>query len=127
MSQSTDIATQAARFSETVRAFKPVCASRYAKLLPFKDGIVELRHKGASYRLIRELLATIGVAVAVDTIGNFVRDLIEQRPPSRPTRQRRAVRALSDPRRRTRCPRRANRNSRSRLRRRCNQQRAKAQ
>jgi hypothetical protein len=97
MSQSTDIAAQTARFSEAVRAFTPVCASRYAKLLPFKDGIVELRQKGASYRLIRELLATIGVAVAVDTIGNFVREVIEQRPPSRPTRQRRAVRALSDP------------------------------
>jgi hypothetical protein len=97
MSQSTDIAAQTARFSEAVRAFTPVCASRYARLLPFKDGIVELRQKGASYRLIRELLATISVAVAVDTIGNFVREVIEQRPPSRPSRQRRAVRALSDP------------------------------
>lgn len=97
MSQSNDIVAQTARFTEAVRAFAPVCASRYAKLLPFKDGIVELRQKGASYRLIRELLATIGVAVAVDTIGNFVREVIEQRPPSRPTRQRRAVRALSEP------------------------------
>ncbi len=97
MNQSTDIAAQTARFSEAVRAFAPLCASRYAKLLPFKDGIVELRQKGASYRLIRELLATIGVAVAVDTIGNFIREVIEQRPPSRPNRQRRALRALSDP------------------------------
>lgn len=48
MTQSTDIASPAARFSEAVRAFAPVCASRYAKLLPFKDGIVELRQKGAS-------------------------------------------------------------------------------
>ena len=97
MNQSTDIASQTARFSEAVRAFTPVCASRYAKLLPFKDGIIELRQKGASYRLIRELLATIGIAVAVDTIGNFVREVVEQRPPSRPARPRRAVRALSDP------------------------------
>ncbi len=96
MIQSTDIGSQTARFTEAVRAFTPVCASRYAKLLPFKDGIIELRQKGASYRLIRELLATIGVAVAVDTIGNFVREVIEQRPPSRPTRARRAVRQLSD-------------------------------
>ncbi len=96
MSESTDIAAQAARFSEAVRAFTPVCASRYAKLLPFKDGIVELRQKGASYRLIRELLATIGVAVAVDTVGNFVREVVEQRSPSRPARSRRTVRALSE-------------------------------
>jgi hypothetical protein len=98
MSEPTDIATQTARFSEAVRAFAPVCASRYAKLLPFKDGIIELRQKGASYRLIRELLATIGIAVAVDTVGNFVREVVEQRPPSRPTRARRAVRPLSDAR-----------------------------
>lgn len=97
MSQSTDIAAQTARFTESVRTFAPVCASRYAKLLPFKDGIVELRQKGASYRLIRELLATADVAVAVDTIGNFVREVIEQRPPARPTRSRRPVRAASEP------------------------------
>ena len=97
MSQSTDIAAQTARFSEAARTFAPVCASRYAKLLPFKDGIVELRQKGASYRLIRELLATIGVAIAVDTIGNFVREVVEQRPPSRPAKSRRPVRAVSEP------------------------------
>jgi hypothetical protein len=97
MSQSIANDPRTARFSEAVRAFKPVCASRYAKLLPFKDGIVELRRKGASYRLIRELLATADVAVAVDTIGNFVREVIEQRPPSRPSPRRRAVRPLSEP------------------------------
>jgi hypothetical protein len=43
MTQSTDIASPAVRFSEAVRAFAPVCTSRYAKLLSFKDGIVELR------------------------------------------------------------------------------------
>lgn len=97
MAQSTDISAQTARFAEAVRAFTPVSASRYAKLVPFKDGIAELRQKGASYRLIRELLATIDVAVAVDTVGNFVREVIEQRPPSRPARSRRPVRTVSEP------------------------------
>jgi hypothetical protein len=97
MTQSTDTDAQAQRFSELVRAFTPVCASRYAKLLPFKDNIIELRQKGASYRLIRELLATIDVSVAVDTIGNFVREVVEQRPPARPSRRRRPVRAVSEP------------------------------
>jgi hypothetical protein len=36
--------------------------------MPAKDGIIELRQKGASLRLIRELLATVGVAVGTDTI-----------------------------------------------------------
>ena len=102
MTQSTDLASPAARFSEAVRAFAPVCTSRYAKLLPFKDDIVELRQKGASYRLIREMLATAAVAIAVGTIGNLVREVVEQRPPSRPGTRRRlsercpsAVRAAS--------------------------------
>jgi hypothetical protein len=97
MTQSADTAAQTARFTEAVRAFSPVCATRYAKLLPFKEGIIELRQKGASYRLIRELLATVDVAVAVDTIGNFVREVVEQRPPARPSSRRRNVRSLSDP------------------------------
>lgn len=97
MTQRTDLASPAARFSEAVRAFAPVGTSRYAKLRPSKDGIVELREKGASYRLIRELLATADVALAVDIIGNFVREVVEQRPPARPGTRRRNVRALSEP------------------------------
>ena len=46
------------RFNEAARTFTPPSPSRHAKLAPFKDGIVELRQKGASLRLIRELLAT---------------------------------------------------------------------
>lgn len=97
MNKSTDIATQHARFSEAVRAFTPVCKSRYAKLLPFQEGIVELRQKGASYRLIRDLLATIDVTVGADMIGSFIREVLEQQMPARPIPRRRPVRSLSDP------------------------------
>ena len=97
MTQSANNAAQVARFTEAARAFTPVRASRYAKLLPFKDGITELRQKGASYRLIRELLTTIDVSVTVDTIGRFVRELIEQRPPARPNHRKTPVRPLSEP------------------------------
>jgi hypothetical protein len=97
MTQSADTAAQTTRFAEAVRAFTPVCTNRYAKLLPFKDGIVELRQKGGSYRLIRELLGIIGVSVTADTIGRFVREVIEQRPPVRLNRRRHAVRPLSEP------------------------------
>ncbi len=37
-----------------------------------KDGIVELRQRDASIRLIRELRATVGVAVGTDTIARFL-------------------------------------------------------
>lgn len=96
MKSSPDIAAQTARFAESVRAFTPVCKARYAKLLPFLDGIVQLREKGASYELIREMLSAAAATVAVDTIGNCVREVILQRerqqknprrrPQSRPRR-----------------------------------------
>ena len=89
MKQTTDTAAQTAQFDEAVRAFTPVCKARYAKLLPFRDGIAKLREKGASDDLIRELLVAAGVTVAVDTIGNFVREVIEQRdrPQTNPRRR----------------------------------------
>ncbi len=40
--------------------------------MPLKEGIVELRQKGASLRLIRELLLTVDVAVSADTIARFL-------------------------------------------------------
>ncbi len=79
MKQTTDIAAQTADFEEAVRAFTPICKTRYAKLLPFRNGIAQLRENGASYDLIREMLIAAGLTVAVDIIGNFVREVIEQR------------------------------------------------
>ena len=89
MKPTTDTAAQTAQFDEAVWAFTPVCKARYAKLLTFRDGIAKLREKGASYDLIRELLVAAGVTVAVDTIGNFVRGVIEQRdrPQTNPRRR----------------------------------------
>ena len=85
MNTKTDLAAQTAHFRATARDFTPLCKTRYAKLLPFREGIAELRKKGASYDLIRELLVQAGLTVAVDTVGNFVREVIEQR--SRPQRK----------------------------------------
>ena len=88
MKTSPDVAAQTARFEEA-RAFTPVCKARYAKLLPFRDGIAQLREKGASYDLIREMLNAAGETVAVDTIGNFVREVMEQRERPQPNPRRR--------------------------------------
>jgi hypothetical protein len=71
MSDLTDIAARTQRFRDAVRAFTPLPPKRHAKLMPMKEGIIELRQKGASLRLIRELLATVGVAVSIDTIAPF--------------------------------------------------------
>jgi hypothetical protein len=75
MDEAADIATRTQRFNEAARTFTPPSPSRHAKLAPFKDGIVELRQKGASLRLIRELLATVDVAVGTDTITRFLAEV----------------------------------------------------
>jgi hypothetical protein len=52
--------------------------------MPLRAGIVELREKGASLRLIRELLATVDVAVSIDTIARFLAEAngVKTRPRS---------------------------------------------
>jgi hypothetical protein len=96
MSNLTDIAVRTQRFNEAVRAFTPPPPTRHAKLMPMKDGIIELRQKGASLRLIRELLATVGVAVGTDTIARFLAEVNgESQSPQtskRPVRARHARR-----------------------------------
>jgi len=72
MSEHVDIAARTQRFRDAVRTFTPPPPKRYTKLMPLKDGIVELREKGASLRLIRELLATVDVSVSIDTIARFL-------------------------------------------------------
>src|SRR6266436_6451931 len=89
MSDPTDIAVRTQRFRDAVRAFTPPPPTRYAKLMPLKDGIVELRQKGASLRLIRELLATVDVAVGTDTIARFLAEVNGEQPPQRSSKRSR--------------------------------------
>jgi hypothetical protein len=37
--------------------------------MPMRDGTIELRQKGTSFRLIRKLIATVGVAVGAAIMG----------------------------------------------------------
>ncbi len=92
MSDNTDIAARTQRFREAVRAFTPPSPKRHAKLMPMKEGIVELREKGASLRLIRELLLTVDVAVSIDSIARFLAEANGERSIPRRRRQSRSVR-----------------------------------
>ena len=84
---AADAPTQ--RFAEAVRNFAGVPPKRFAALLPHREGIAELRTKGASFRMIREILAMAGIEVAADTVRRFYREVIEEpragakRPPKR--------------------------------------------
>jgi hypothetical protein len=95
MSNPADTAAQTLRFNDAVRAFTPRSPTRHAKLMPLKEGIVELRQKGASLRLIRELLATVDVAVGTDTIARFLAEVNGETAPRqksrRPSRRRTPV------------------------------------
>jgi hypothetical protein len=100
MSEPAETAARTQRFNEAVRDFKPPLPSRHAKLMPLKDGIVELRQKGASLRLIRELLATVDVAVGTDTIARFLAEVNGEEPPRRSlkrSRRRTAAVPVSTP------------------------------
>src|ERR1700692_4707955 len=94
MSNPSDNAARTQRFNDAVRAFTPPSPTRHAKLMPLKEGIVELRQKGASLRLIREFLATVDAAWGTDTIARFLADVNgETAPPRNPRRpgRRRAL------------------------------------
>src|SRR5437764_14817454 len=99
MSDPSDIAVRTQRFRDAVRAFTPPPPKRYAKLMPLKEGIVELREKGASLRLIRELLATVDVSVSIDTIARFLAEVnrvkMKPRPATQSGRTRNAVRGTN--------------------------------
>ena len=77
MSDANNDSSRTERFNAAVRTFELPLPRRQAKLMPFKDGIIELRQKGASLDLIRELLATIDVAVGKATIARFITDMSE--------------------------------------------------
>jgi hypothetical protein len=100
MNDLSDAAARAQRFREVVRAFTPPAPKRYAALMPLKEGIVELREKGASLRLIRELLATVDVSASVDTIARFPAEISGETGAARRTKQprnkRNAVRRAND-------------------------------
>ena len=95
MSEPMDITARTARFNEAARTYTPPSPSRHAKLAPFKEGIVELRRKGGSLRLIRELLATVNVAVGTDTIARFLDESTGESPQERTTKRTRRRRVIA--------------------------------
>jgi hypothetical protein len=68
------------QFATAVRNFTPKLSAKFQKLLPFKDGIAELRRKGASYETITDILRNANVVVSHDTVTRFCRDVMELTP-----------------------------------------------
>jgi hypothetical protein len=86
------------QFATTVRNFTPKSSPKFQKLLPFKDGIAELRRKGASYETIADILRNTNVTVSHDTVARFCRELLDLTPAQRRRRKTSARRATQKPR-----------------------------
>ena len=76
--------TEVARneFAIAVRNFTPKLSAKFQKLLPLKDGIAELRGKGASYETIADILRNTNVVVSHDTVTRFCREVLGLTPRS---------------------------------------------
>ena len=68
------------RFRDAATKFIHPSNSVGSRLLPLKDEIGLLRSKGASYRVIGELLAQSGIPVSAVTVRRFCRRELSQKP-----------------------------------------------
>ena len=75
------------QFATAVRNFTPKPSAKFQKLLPLKDGIAELRRKGAFYAIIADILRSTNVVVSHDTVARFCREVLELTPRTAPTTQ----------------------------------------
>lgn len=88
----TDVARS--DFATAVRNFTPTSPAKFQMLVPFKDGIAELRRKGASYETIAEILRNINVTVSHDTVTRFCHTVLGVSSAQRRKRKR-SVRVVS--------------------------------
>jgi len=86
------------QFAAAVRSFTPKASAKFQKLLPFKDGIAELRRKGASYETIADILRNTNVAVSHDTVARFCHEVLGLTPAQRRRRKTSVRRATQKPR-----------------------------
>jgi hypothetical protein len=97
VSDASATAQRKERFAEAVRSFAGVPPKRFAALLPLREGIAELRLKGASFGMIRELLAMADVEVATDTVRRFYREVIDEPRSATKRSQKRGAQATPQP------------------------------
>ena len=87
------------QFATAVRNFTPKLSAKFQTLLPFKNGIAELRRKGASYETIADIiLRDTNVVVSHDTVMRFCREVLDLTPAQRKRRKTSARRATQKPR-----------------------------
>lgn len=76
-------------FANAVRNYAPKLSGKFRELLPHREGIAELRRKGASYETVVDILHGIHIAVCRDTLTRFCDEVLKLTPAR--SRQRAAV------------------------------------
>lgn len=66
------------KFTSAVKNFEPKLANKLQRLVPFKDGIAELRSKRASYEMITGILSNLGVKVSRFTVTRFCCEVLKE-------------------------------------------------
>lgn len=88
MSDSLEQLSSKRLFDAAVRTFERKLSARFQTLMPYKDGIADLRAKNASFRTIAQLLKQAGVSVSHDTVARFCNAVIAQTQPRQKNRQK---------------------------------------
>lgn len=88
MSDSLEQLSSKRLFDAAVRTFERKLSARFQTLMPYKDGIADLRAKNASFRTIAQLLKKAGVSVSHDTVARFCNAVIAQTQPRQKNRQK---------------------------------------
>lgn len=87
MSDSLDQLSSKKVFDVAVRTYERKLPGRFQALMPYKDGIADLRAKQASFRTIAQLLKQAGVSVSHDTVARFCHVVIQKTQPRKKARQ----------------------------------------
>jgi len=77
----------ASRLDSVVRDYPLKSSRKFQKLLPLKAGIAELRKRHASYQTISDILQSLGISVAGDTVFRFCHEILGE-PKARYRRRR---------------------------------------
>ena len=88
MSDSIEQLSSKHVFDAAVRSFERKLSARFQALMPYKEGVADLRAKNASFRTIAQLLKQAGVNVSHDTVARFCHAVVEQTQPRQKSRQK---------------------------------------
>lgn len=87
MSDSIEQLSSKKLFDTAVRSYERKLSGRFQTLMPYKEGITDLRAKQASFRTIAQLLKQVGVSVSHDTVARFCHTVLEKTQPRPKSRQ----------------------------------------